>query len=171
MGRAAPGRSREQWAQAEPQRQQDPRYGLRSRTATPQVCQQSSAHLCLLLITARPLCLHGHHPCRVSIQPPLSLTRWPFTLSFLLTSWSGVSCCSPGPQLTSYFLQHLFLPGSPRAWSRATSCRGAHFSRSPSSLHIHAHNCFSMSECSRAAGRLQRWISHNNSFDRFDSRI
>lgn len=43
-------------------------------------------------------------------------------LSFFLTSWSGVSCCSPGPQLTSSFLQHLFLFGSLRAWRRATCC-------------------------------------------------
>lgn len=95
MGRAAPGRSRERWAQTEPRRQRDPRYGLRSRTVTPQVCQQSSAHLCLLLITARPLCLHGHHPCRVSIQPPLSLT-WPFTLSFSFCQISPFS--SPAGQ-------------------------------------------------------------------------
>lgn len=46
-------------------------------------------------------------------------------LSFLLTSWSGVSCCSPGPQLTSYFLQHLFLFGSLRAWRRATAAISA----------------------------------------------
>lgn len=59
---------------------------------------------------------------------------------FLLASWSGVSRCPPGPQLTSFFLQHLFLFGRPggmlEAWRWAICCPTLPFyPRSLVSLH------------------------------------
>lgn len=87
---------------------------------------------------------------------PLSASPWPFNSSFLLpnlslflTSWSGVSCCSPGPQLTSYFLQHLFLFGSLRAWRRSTISAPVPPVSAPFLTFV-----FSTSEWSRGVGGL-----------------
>lgn len=53
---------------------------------------------------------------QVGCSTPSMLYRLPLfstakSFHFLLASWSRVSCCRKAPQLTSYFLQHLFLFG------------------------------------------------------------
>lgn len=57
------------------------------------------------------------HVIRSGWPVPSTLSRFSLfctakSFHFLLASWSRVSCCRSGPQLTSYFLQHLFLFGS-----------------------------------------------------------
>lgn len=64
-------------------------------------------------------CVRGTLPLSAShAGRPAPSTLYRFSLfstaksfHFLLASWSRVSCCRQGPQLTSYFLQHLFLFG------------------------------------------------------------